>query len=179
MISSFKKSKHIPEHGSRFVHLLCFGSCCVLAQIHTAMKRWMLNTHMFSVMFTVKCTFHHVWQEFHTNNDCLSLCFCKMKVVGDETDCDWPDAGNWICFIMGSTGKLSCASAPWWRPGLVDIILIYLGSSLIGRRSRGEGSHYSLLFWYLPSPDLRSALSAHLIDNSSLQRNDTETCSAC
>lgn len=55
----------------------------------------------------------------------------------------------------------------------------YLGSSLIGWRSRGEGSHYRLLFWYLPPPDLHSALSARLIDNDSLQRNDTETCSAC
>lgn len=56
---------------------------------------------------------------------------------------------------------------------------IYLGSSVIGWRSRGEASHYSLLFWYLPPPDLRSALSARLIDNDSLQGNDTETCSAC
>lgn len=55
---------------------------------------------------------------------------------------------SWICVIRGWTGELLSRPTVETRPGWHQFD-IHLGSSLIGWRSHGEGSHYRLLFWYL------------------------------
>lgn len=105
---------------------------------------------MYSCSFTITVTHYPSCSSLCSHVVCWPECEGRCRWWNSDTDLFHHGKHRWAM-------KLQLSPAAETRTGWHHFD-IYPGRALIGPRSRGEVSHYRRLFWYLPPPDLRSAL---------------------